>query len=82
MFSVNMHRVEHKVMCVHFTEQVKKTNTSARTVLFVPSEMEAELPVRGLKQSSGLRWELHEDAEIYLDFSVFLCILAVLKLTL
>lgn len=54
MFSVNMHRVEHKVMCVHFTEQVKKTNTSARTVLFVPSEMEAELPVRGLKQSSGL----------------------------
>ena len=64
-------------MCVHFTEQVKKTNTSARAVLFVPSEMEAELPVRGLKQSSGLRWELHEDAEIYLDFSVFL--LAVLK---
>lgn len=47
----------------------ERGNTSARTVLFAPSEMEAELPVPGLKQSSGLRWELHEDAEI----SIFLC---------
>lgn len=52
----------------------KRRNTSARTVLFAPSEMKAELPVPGLTQSSGLRGELHEDAEVYFDFSVFLCV--------